>query len=203
MDTLFLGFDTETTGLPKGDYKAPNNVRVCQLAAKLCDAQGNTVQVLNHIIKPEGWTIPPEVAKIHGITQERAEKEGVPMLYALSQFVGMLEKGVVLIAHNNKFDLQMLDIEFWNLFKDPEKMLHRKSTQRHICTMTATKDICKLPPTFRMQKAGFNTYKAPKLIEAYKFVFGTEFDKAHDAMNDVNAMMAMFFELVKRGSITI
>ncbi len=71
-----LIFDTETTGLP--NYKAPVNndsqPYIVQLAAILVDDEGDTVSEMSVIIKPNGWTIPEEVAKIHGIDDRRANR---------------------------------------------------------------------------------------------------------------------------------
>lgn len=46
--------------------------------------------------------------------------------------------------------------------------------------------------------AGFNEFKAPKLGELYTFLFGDELVGAHDAMVDVQACMACFFEMKAR-----
>lgn len=59
---MFLIFDTETTGLPR-NWNAPltdfdNWPRVVQLAWQIHDADGVLIEVANHIIKPEGFTIP-------------------------------------------------------------------------------------------------------------------------------------------------
>jgi DNA polymerase-3 subunit epsilon len=84
MKTI-LFYDTETTGLPLWNLPSehPEQPRVLQLAALLCDeATGEDLQQMNMIILPDGWTVPDEVAAIHGITTERAmaeaEKEIAP-----------------------------------------------------------------------------------------------------------------------------
>ena len=72
----YLFFDTETTGLPR-NYKAPvtdaeNWPRLVQLAWILCEADGTIVEQVDHIVKPDGWTIGKQASDIHGITTERA-----------------------------------------------------------------------------------------------------------------------------------
>ena len=74
---MYLIFDTETTGLPK-NYNAPitdldNWPRMVQIAWQLHELDGTLVEVKNYIVKPEGYTIPFNSAKIHGITTEKAE----------------------------------------------------------------------------------------------------------------------------------
>ena len=55
---MYLFFDTETTGLP-ARWNAPvtdveNWPRLVQLAWIMCDAQGNTLESRNAIVKPPG-----------------------------------------------------------------------------------------------------------------------------------------------------
>ena len=77
---MFLTFDTETTGLPK-NFNAPvseseNWPRLVQLAWQLNDNNGRLISVNSHIIKPDGYSIPYNSEKIHGISTEIALKEG-------------------------------------------------------------------------------------------------------------------------------
>lgn len=74
---MYLFFDTETTGLPK-NWKAPvtdlnNWPRLVQLAY---DSNGNKISGGDFIIKPEGFSIPTESSRIHGISTERALRAG-------------------------------------------------------------------------------------------------------------------------------
>ena len=87
---MFLIFDTETTGLPK-NYNAPvsdsdNWPRMVQLAWQLHDAQGNLLQHDSIIVKPEGYSIPFATIQIHGITNERANEEGINLEETLQKF---------------------------------------------------------------------------------------------------------------------
>lgn len=71
-------FDTETTS--KADFRsppdAPHQPRLVQFAALLCDDAGEEVSSVSIIIKPNGFTIPEEASKIHGITTEIANARG-------------------------------------------------------------------------------------------------------------------------------
>lgn len=69
---MYLFFDTETTGLPKR-WNAPvtdleNWPRLVQLAWIMYDDRGNMLESRDVIVKPEGFTIPPEASRVHGIT---------------------------------------------------------------------------------------------------------------------------------------
>ena len=86
---MFLIFDTETTGLPK-NYKAPvtdsdNWPRMVQLAWQLHDNSGKLLVAKNYIVKPDGYDIPIGVSKIHGITTERAERDGHDLKFILEE----------------------------------------------------------------------------------------------------------------------
>ena len=77
---MFLTFDTETTGLPK-NFKADvsdsdNWPRLVQLAWQLNDETGKLISNNSLIVKPEGFTIPYNSEKVHGISTEKALKEG-------------------------------------------------------------------------------------------------------------------------------
>ena len=92
---MYLIFDTETTGLPQ-NWKAPltdfdNWPRLVQLAWQVHDIEGKLVEVKNYIVKPEGFDIPYNASKIHGISTQRAEKEGMPLVEVLEIFMQHLE----------------------------------------------------------------------------------------------------------------
>src|SRR5690606_34083943 len=87
---MFLIFDTETTGLPK-DWNShltdsDNWPRLVQLAWQLHDTNGYLLSAKNFTVKPQGFTIPFNAAKIHGITTERALEEGIDLVEVLAQF---------------------------------------------------------------------------------------------------------------------
>src|SRR3954470_7729047 len=87
---MYFFFDTETTGLAR-NWKAPvsdvaNWPRVVQLAWVECDESGTIISEAEWIIRPDGYTIPVEASRIHGITMEKAVDVGVPMAQALAAF---------------------------------------------------------------------------------------------------------------------
>jgi DNA polymerase-3 subunit epsilon len=75
MRALF--FDTETTGLPlfHEPSEDPRQPHLVQLAAVLVDIDTRkTLGSLDLTIAPDGWEIPDDVVKIHGITNEHARR---------------------------------------------------------------------------------------------------------------------------------
>ncbi|MBK6833773.1 MAG: hypothetical protein IPG89_05635 [Bacteroidetes bacterium] len=100
---MFLIFDTETTGLPR-NYNAPltdfdNWPRMVQIAWQLHDAKGALLQHDSIIIKPEGYSIPLETIKIHGITNERANEEGKDLKISLEVFAQAVAQSNYLCGH--------------------------------------------------------------------------------------------------------
>lgn len=188
-------FDTETNGLPK-DYKAPasagdNWPRLVQLAWVVYDDQGELIEQGSRIIRPAGFTINPEAAAIHRITQERAEKEGQPLAAVLEEFLEAFNTARVVAGHNViGFDKNVVGSEFIRT-----GVLRVANTPEWICTMKASTPVCKIPGKF-----GF---KWPTLSELYRHLFQEDLVEAHDALVDVKATARCFWTLVDRGVIKI
>ncbi len=190
----YLIFDTETTGMPR-NWRAPvsmvsNWPRVVQLAWILIDEAGNEIEKEDKIIRPEGYTIPVAATAIHGITTERALREGVELKLALEAFEAALSQTDTLVAHNIDFDYRVLGAEFYRL-----KRANPLDDYDHICTMKESTDFCALPG-----KYGF---KWPSLSELHRTIYKRDFADAHNAMIDVEVCKNCFLELRKRGWIDL
>lgn len=187
---MFLIFDTETTGLPR-DYNAPisnsdNWPRMVQLAWQLHDETGKLISAKNYIIKPVGFDIPIAVANVHGITTERALKDGVDLQFALEAFKLDLEKTTYNVGHNIEFDINIVGAEFYRLVIENEL-----ANKVLLDTMKSSVDFCAL-------KGGRGGgFKYPKLTDLHIKLFNKDFGDAHDAAYDVDATARCFFELLK------
>ncbi|MFO7656860.1 MAG: 3'-5' exonuclease, partial [Bacteroidales bacterium] len=189
---MYLIFDTETTGLPK-NYQAPvsdsdNWPRMVQLAWEVHDKQGQLVEAMNYIIKPEGFTIPFSAEKVHGISTEKALSEGHNLDDVLSDFSLALKKCTVVVGHNIEFDLRIVGAEYFRTGME-NKLLSMKK----ICTMETSTDFCALTGG----KGG--KYKWPNLAELHQKLFGEVFEEAHNASADVAATARCFLELIRKG----
>ena len=193
-----LVYDTETTGFPVNGIPAddPAQPHTVQLAAKLFDTEGNVRGAINFILNCD-VRIPDKVAEIHGITTEIATQYGVSPHLAIDSFATLVHMADVLVAHNNAFDLKLLDTLAARTGTVNE---HRNARLKHYDTMEMGKTLTKLPPTPAMVKSGRVGFKPPKLIELHQFLFGEGFSGAHDAMIDVDACARCYFELIKRGN---
>ena len=114
---MYLFFDTETTGIPR-NYQAPvsdsrNWPRVVQIAWLITDAEGCEQKSAEYIIKPQGFVIPREASRIHGITNEVANRQGVELGPVLEEISADLAQALVLIAHNMDFDEKIVGAEFF------------------------------------------------------------------------------------------
>ena len=190
-DALLFFFDTETTGLPR-DWNAPlrdldNWPRLVQLAWLLCDDAGNELAAANRIIRPQGYLIPADAARVHGITTERALAEGVPLADALDEALPRIEEAACAIAHNVSFDEKILAAECLRLGR-PHPLLQKKTR----CTMKESTTFCALP-------GRYGDFKFPNLTELHRKLFNQTFADAHDALADVRACKAAYFELRARG----
>lgn len=188
----YVFFDTETTGLPKS-WKAPvtdlaNWPRLVQIAWESYGEDGEKMGEESFIIKPEGFTIPADSAKVHGISTERAEKEGVPLLGVLQEFYALVNEAEILVAHNISFDEKIMGAEF--LRARMENILDKK---KKICTMENSTKLCAIPGPYGL--------KWPKLAELHQKLFGTDFEEAHNAAVDIRATARCFWEMKRQGIV--
>lgn len=183
---MYLFFDTETTGLSR------NGDHVVQLAWVLSDSDGRVLDEQCHVIRPDGYSIPPSAARIHGITTLIAEECGKPIKYVLKRFNEAVALATVTVAHNISFDLGILQNDYGN--SGIAFPFHGKT---QVCTMKLSTTWCRLP-----KLNGSPGFKYPKLEELHYRLFGKAFDNAHDALADSKACMRCYFELVNLRVIT-
>jgi DNA polymerase III subunit epsilon len=189
-----LFFDCETTGLPGVRWFSPEVAdqwpRLVQLAWARYDARGREEEARSHIVKPEGFRIPADATKIHGISHARAVREGRDLAEVLDEFLEAAgTPGTTLVAHNFDYDRGVVAGELVRM-RRPLGFLELSG----ICTMKSTTDIVQLP-----RPGGGFGYKWPTLEELHTWVFGFSYEGAHDAANDIGACARSFFRLVEAG----
>ncbi len=189
---MYLIFDTETTGLPKR-WNAPisdtdNWPRCVQIAWQLHDEFGKCLDHQDYLIQPEGFNIPYDAEKIHGISTELANEKGVPLGEVLKKFNDVLNKSNFVVGQNVKFDINVMGCEF--VRADIANRLQELPVLDTCTEHTAT--LCKLPG------GRYGKFKLPTLTELHQFLFNKPFKEAHNATADVEATTRCFLELIRR-----
>ncbi|QNL49447.1 DNA polymerase III subunit alpha [Olivibacter sp. SDN3] len=193
---MYLIFDTETTGLPKR-WDAPitdtdNWPRCIQIAWQLHDEMGNLVEHQDYLVKPDGFNIPYDAERIHGISTELALEQGMPLMDVLEKFNIALGKSTFVVGQNIGFDINIMGCE-----------LHRMSVANTL-TEKPVLDTCTEVTANLLQLPGGRggKFKLPNLTELHEYLFGVPFAEAHNATADVEATARCFLELIKRKVFT-
>ena len=188
---MYLIFDTETTGLPKR-WGAPisdtdNWPRCIQIAWQLHDEMGKIIEHQDYLIQPEGFNIPYDAERIHGISTELAQAEGILLAEVLEKFNIALSKSKFIVGQNLGFDVNIMGCEFFRLgIESP------MSSMRILDTCTeVTASLLKL------SGGRGGKFKLPTLTELHQYLFNKPFAEAHNATADVEATSRCFFELIR------
>ena len=193
---MYLIFDTETTGLPKR-WDAPvtdtdNWPRCIQIAWQLHDDMGSLIEHQNYIVRPDGFNIPYDAERIHGISTELAVEEGVSLAEVLEKFSVALSRSKFIVGQNVGFDINIMGCEFHRLgVENPLSKMKVLDT----CT-EITAELLRLPGG----RGG--KFKLPTLTELHEYLFGEPFAEAHNATADVEATTRCFLELIKKQVFT-
>jgi DNA polymerase III epsilon subunit-like protein len=189
---MYLFLDTETTGLPPTQpSKITEWPRLVQIGWVLSDETGEIVLQDDAIIRPEGYSIPSRVTRIHGISTQKAYNQGISLDGALNRFSEALRFSHFLIGHNIDYDYHVLLAEF-----------HRKkidtmfSHYPRFCTMKSPRVM----EYVRIMK-GADHCRYSKLSELYHMLFDERVQSAHDALADARTCAQCFFQLKKIGVI--
>jgi len=183
--------DIETTGLPLRDkgqsanpaiLKCYDSSRIVELGYYIIDKNNNIIKEIEFLIKPDNFIIPDEVVKIHGITQERALKEGKPIKNVLNK----LEEDLIyynvntFISHNVDFDKNIILSECYRI--NNQSIIKKLLSMLNYCTMKDNKI--------------FNN-KWPKLSVLYQELINKEIIVEHRALADVKVCYECYCELTK------
>ena len=138
---MYIVFDTETTGKARNfnaRYTDTNNwPRMVQLAWQEYDENGNMMREFDLIVKPDGYVIPDEAIAIHRITNEKAHGLGISLSEVLDEFNKAIDRNKILIAHNIKFDNNVVACEMHRL---------NKAIKILLLTTNILTDVHSLPP---------------------------------------------------------
>uniref|UniRef100_A0A6C0B046 Exonuclease domain-containing protein n=1 Tax=viral metagenome TaxID=1070528 RepID=A0A6C0B046_9ZZZZ len=211
---LVLVFDTETDGLPQNMRAIPNInnyqdwPKIVQLSYMLYDTDANKIVLChNYVIRVSN--ISHESTKIHGITNEKSQRDGIPIKEALKLFIENMKKADLIVAHNVEFDQKVILAELYSAMvqeKESESEFtntesnywvnsigHMLYTKKYYCTMQESIDLCSLESFTKVDKKPYK--KFPSLLELYRHLFGYEPQGLHNAIIDVVVCFQCFYKM--------
>lgn len=185
MTLLF--FDAESSGLMRDGLPDtdPSQPRLLQLAARLTDNDGKRLHSFAYLIRPEGWSIEVEAEKVHGISERRAHRFGIPVIEVLRAFRILVPMARHIVGHGiQNFDRRLITGELHRL-KAKGDWWNRGADM--IDTVEMTTPMLKLPGDFG--------HKFPTLAEAHDFFFPAQapYVATHDAEDDLLAVARVYF----------
>ena len=206
-----LVFDTETTGLPSSKILNPDKLNLWPYIVQFSYVIYDTI--LNDIVKSsdkivkmkDGITIPEDSTKIHGITNESSQKNGINIDVILNNFFNDFRTVDLLVGHNVSFDINMIKLELLRLIyestpevydfeiKDYKYNLHFLTNYKSICcTLQESIDLCNIKAT---DKFGKEYTKFPKLLELHQKLFESTPNNLHNSFNDILVTLRCFMML--------
>ena len=171
----YIAFDFETSGLPKGRRNVkitPETLhcfdmcRAVSLSAARFSNKGRLIDTFDAIIHPTDFQISQGSIDIHGITQEKAEREGRPFVEVFLDFARFIgARTTTMVAHNAIFDTSVL----------------RSEMIRHQLDLSLIQNL-NFRCTLELHKEKHLT--PIKLGILYKEIFGVDFENAHNSLAD-------------------
>ncbi len=184
----YIAFDFETSGLPRGRRSGPvtpetlacfDTCRAVSLSAARFSSRGRLTDTFDATILPTDFTIGEGSVAIHGITQERALREGRPFTDVFVDFMSFIgSRTKVIVAHNAKFDTNVLRSEMF----------------RHGISMDLLKDL-DFQCTMELYRSMY--LKPIRLGVLYEDLFGHPFENAHTSLADCIACGRVYTHLIQ------
>lgn len=190
---MILCLDTETSGVPawKLPSEDPGQPFLCEIAMiGLDETTLEEIDVYSAIVRPpEGRTIPPEIAEIHGISTAKAIAEGVAAGEIAKTYSRKRKACSALLAHNTAFDVRIMRIEMLRAGAPKEHCDTVEEASPQLCTQKIMTPVVKMPPTEAMKKyPGLaKRFKSASLEDCVLFCFGGSDPGAHGALTDARS----------------
>ena len=186
MSQTFFFYDLETSGLD------PRNDRIMQFAGIRTDTEFNQIgESHNVLVKLTEDTIPsPEALMVTGITPQSTQADG----FTEAEFASYLQDEIftpdtVTIGFNNiRFDDEFIRAFFWRTFRDPYEWCWKDGRSRWDML-----DVVRMTRALRPEGIVWPVVdgKATNRLELLTKENGIDHFKAHDALSDVEALIAV------------
>jgi len=187
MPKTFFFYDLETSGL------SAREARIMQFAGIRTDMEFNPIgEPVNLLVKLNDDTLPsPEAIMVTGITPQQTQADG----YTEAEFAKILIDDIftpdtIVVGFNNiRFDDEFVRHLLWRNFYDPYEWCWKDGRSRWdlLDVVRMTRALRPEGITWPVDKDG----KATNRLELLTKANGIDHFKAHDALNDVEATIAM------------
>lgn len=168
-DRLFF-FDTETTGL---NFSRDEIIEFAGVVVENKNGKAEITEEYDQLITlSPGSTVPPEIEKLTGITNEDIVQKGIPKKQVCQDIARMISGNTLLMAYNAHFDLSFL---FYMLLRDGDPAILKGLDKLDL--LTVYKDRRSYP------------HKLCHAIEAYGL--SDQVVNSHRAVDDVIATVAV------------
>ncbi|KAG2434961.1 hypothetical protein HYH02_012157 [Chlamydomonas schloesseri] len=197
-----LVVDTETTGFPRRlpgtpvtghlsgdvpytDLEGWSTARVVSIAWRVLAPWSEGLVLREHgyhIVQPDGFVIPDDAARIHGITTQHAQQAGAPLDRVMDELMDAVQRwncGII-VAHNLKYDRTVILSE-----------LHRRNRAQDVAHLERMAGVC----TANCSKAYLQRFY--RQAELLMQLMGETMPRAHDAVNDAEACSKCYVALLK------
>ncbi len=193
MTQSFYWYDLETSGTdPRWD-------RIVQFAGLRTDPDLNEIgdRVSTYVVLPDDVLPNPDASRVTGITPELTRAEGIAEWQALTRIGELFAKPRTCVAGYNslRFDDEFVRYGFYRALLDPYAREWQNGNSRWdlIDLVRAAGALRRDGIEWPVDEKGLPVYKLERLTEAN----GIEHGKAHDALSDVRATVALA-RLIKR-----
>lgn len=186
MAQTFFFYDLETSGL------SPRDDRIMQFAGIRTDMDLNPIgEPYNILVKLNDDTLPsPDALMVTGITPQQTQADG----YTEAEFAKLLVDEVftpdtIAVGFNNiRFDDEFIRHLFWRNFYDPYEWAWKEGRSRWDLL-----DVTRMTRALRPEgiEWPFVDGKAVNKLELLTKLNGIDHFKAHDALSDVEALIAV------------
>ena len=172
---LFL-FDTETTGL---NYARDEIIEFAGVVVEQVNGEAVITREYDELITlSPGSTVPPEIEKLTGISNEDIREKGIPKEKVCADIGEMISGDTLLLAYNAHFDLSFL---FYLLLRNGDPCILKGKDKLDL--LTVYKDRHSYP------------HKLCNAIEVYNL--SDQVVNSHRAVDDVIATVAVMKEMEK------
>ncbi len=183
-----LFIDTETSDKPRAWNSSTSETDkwpyILQVSWTICKKDGEHVATRDFYLNPGEIEINEDSQRIHGITLDFLQKNGIRRNEAYEVLTNdLLKYEPLIVGHFIKFDLRMLEVSF-----NRAQLPYQFNKFPRFCTMLNTKKPIGNIPLLR-------------LGELYYSLFHRELKHAHNAKVDALATKDCFFKLVQMGKL--